>query len=193
MGNVTQAEGEISFLHFSPPHKLVQVKPMEQVSTNGSYLTQESSFLTMKLFDGSWLRISPRSKFTIEFQPYTKAILIHLFSGSIKILFSNHLNNKIVEKIIVKSADTLFESVEAKFSVVRSPLIATNSVFVEKGTVVVIQHVFNEKKDIEIVHAKETASVKDNELDIESPREMSEKEINFLHPSRYLKEMKTSF
>lgn len=192
LGNITQAEGEITFLNFAPPHKLSQVKVKEQLQPDGSYLTQESSFMTVELFDGSWLRASPKSKFTLEFQPSSKIILVHLFSGSVKILFSAHLNDNIVEKIIVKSADTLFETVDAKFSVVRSPLTDMNSVFVEKGTVMAIQHVFNEKKDVEIVHAKETASVKDNQLDIESPRKMSDKEINFLHPSHYLKQTKSS-
>lgn len=192
LGKITQAEGEITFLNFAPPHKLSQVKIKQQLMSDGSYLTQEASFMTVELFDGSWLRASPKSKFTIEFQPASKVILVHLFSGSIKILFSTHLNDNIVEKIIVKSADTLFETVNAKFSVVRSPLTDMNSVFVEKGTVMTIQHVFNEKKDMEIVHAKETASVKDNQTDIESPRQMSEKEMNFLHPSHYLKQNKTS-
>lgn len=187
LGKITQAEGEITFLNFAPPHKLLQIKKNERLLSDGSYLTQDTAFMTVQLFDGSWLRVSPKSKFTLEFQPASNAILVHLFSGSVKILFSSHLNNNIVQKIIVKSADTLFESVDAKFSVVRSPLTDTNSVFVEKGTVMAIQHVFNEKKDVELVHAKETASVKDNQMDIESPRQMSEKEIDFLHPSHYLK------
>jgi ferric-dicitrate binding protein FerR (iron transport regulator) len=187
LGKITQAEGEITFLNFAPPHQLNKVSIKERLQSDGSYLTQESSFMTVELFDGSWLRVSPKSKFTLEFQPTSKVILVHLFSGSVKILFSTHLNENQVQKIIVKSADTLFESVDAKFSVVRSPLTDTNSVFVEKGTVMAIQHVFNEKKDVELVHAKETASVKDNQMDIESPRQMSEKEIDFLHPSHYLK------
>lgn len=193
LGNITQAEGEITFLNFAPPHEIINVKEKQKLLSDGSYLTQDTSFMTVELFDGSWLRVSPKSKFAIEFQPHSSAILIHLFTGSIKILFSNHLNENQVQKVIVKSADTLFESVNAKFSVVRSPLNDLNSVFVEKGTVVAIQHVLNEKKDVELVHAKETTSVKDNDLDIESPRRMSDKEIKFLHPSNYLKLQKTSF
>jgi ferric-dicitrate binding protein FerR (iron transport regulator) len=193
LGKITQAEGEITYLNFAPPHALKQVKAQEAVQTDGSYLTQDNSFMTVELFDGSWLRVSPKSKFTLEYLATSKTILVHLFSGSAKFLFSAHLNQNEVQKIMVKSADTLFESVDAKFSVVRSPLTDTNSLFVEKGTVMAIQHVFNEKKDMELVHSNETISVKDNQLDIESPRKMSEREIKFLHPSHYLKQTKTRF
>ena len=193
IGEITQAEGESTFLHYAPPHKLIQVEKNRPVLMEGSYLTQDSSFITIKFFDGSWLRVSPKSKLSIEFLPHSKQVIIHLFTGSVKTLFSSMLNNKGIQKIIVKSADTLFETVGAKFSVVRNPLTSTNSVFVEKGSVVTIQHVANEKKDMEIVHRNEMTSVKDNEHDIKSPRTMSEEEVKFLHPSKYLKQTKSSF
>lgn len=193
IGQITQAEGESTFLHYTPPHELKQVKSNEPVLMGGSYLTQDTSFITIEFFDGSWLRINPKSKLSIEFLPHSKQILIHLFTGSIKTLFSSKLSSEGMEKIIVKSAGTLFETVGAKFSVVRNPLTSTNSVFVEKGSVVTIQHVANERKDMEIVHTNEMTSVRDNDQDIKSPRKMSEEEVKYLHPSKYLKQTKTSF
>jgi hypothetical protein len=148
--------------------------------------------MTIKFFDGSWLRVSPKSKFTVEYQPQASIILVHLYTGSIKILFSNHLNKNKVQKIIVKTTDTLFETVDGKFSVIRSPVLDMNSVYVEKGTVLTTQHVLNKRKDMEIVHTGEMVSVKDNESDIESPTKMSEKEMKFLHSSKYLKNAKTT-
>lgn len=191
LGQITQAEGEISFLNYAPPHSLVQVIQKQQLLTDGSYLTQEYSFMTANFFENSWLRISPKSKFSLEFQAHSKTILIHLYTGSIKVLFSTHLNNNKVHKLIVKSADTLFETVDAKFTVVRSPVLDTNSVYVEKGTVIATQYVQNQKKDMEIVHTREMVTVKDNENDIESPSEISKKQLKFLHPSQYLKRSKS--
>jgi ferric-dicitrate binding protein FerR (iron transport regulator) len=193
IGQVTQAEGESTFLHYAPPHELKQVKSNEAVRMGGSYLTQDTAFITIEFFDGSWLRINPKSKLSIEFLPHSKQILIHLFTGSIKTLFSSKFSSEGTEKIIVKSAGTLFETVGAKFSVVRNPLTSTNSVFVEKGSVVTIQHVANERKDMEIVHTNEMTSVRDNDHDIKSPRKMSEGEVKFLHPSKYLKQTKSRF
>lgn len=192
VGHITQAEGESTFLHYAPPHKLIKVKKDAAVLLGGSYLTQESSFITIKLFDGSWLRASPKSKFSLEFLVHSKQIVVHLFSGSLKILFSNKLNEQRLIKLAVKSADTLFETVDAKFSVVRNPLTNTNSVFVEKGSVVVTQYVAFERKDMEIVHQNEMTFVKDNDHDIMAPRKMSQGEMNFLHPSKYLKQSKTN-
>jgi ferric-dicitrate binding protein FerR (iron transport regulator) len=191
LGHITQAEGEITFLNYAPPHELVQVKKKQHIQTDGSYLTQDTSFMTVKFFDNSWLRASPKSKFTLEYHPNTKTMFIHLYSGSVKILFSTHLNENKVQKFIVKSADTTFETVDAKFSVVRSNVLDLNSVYVEKGAVIATQNVLNQKKDMEIVHAKEMVSVKDNDSNIESPTEMTEKEMKFLHSSQYLKQNKS--
>ena len=188
IGNITQAEGESTFFHYLPPQRLIQVKKDQNVRMGGSYLTQDSSFITIKFFDGSWLRISPKSKISIEYLPESKQILIHLFTGSVKTLFSRKLSQGGILKFVVKSADTFFETVGAKFSVVRNAVSNTNSIYVEKGSVIIIQNVANERKDMEIVHRNEMTSVKDNEHDIMSPRKMSEGEVKFLHPSKYLKQ-----
>jgi len=186
LGTITQAEGEITFLNFAPPHQVKQVKVQEILQTDGSYLTQDTSFMTVELFDGSWLRVSPKSKFTLEYLASSKTILVHLFSGSVKILFSTHLNKNEAQKIIVKSADTLFESVEGKFTISRNIVSDISNVYVEKGTVIATKYVHNERKDSEIIHARETASIKDIDTNIESPSRMTDKEIKFLHPSSYL-------
>ena len=192
MGTITQSEGEITFLNYAPPHALNKVQKDQMLLADGSYLTQDSSFMTVKFFDDSWLRVSPMSKFSVEYQPHSSIILIHLYTGSVKILFSTQLNKNKVQKFIVKSADTLFETVDGKFSVIRSPIFDTNSVYVEKGTVVTTQHVLNKRKDMEIVHTGEMLSVKDNESDIKSPTKMSEKELKFLHSAQYLKKTKST-
>jgi ferric-dicitrate binding protein FerR (iron transport regulator) len=192
IGHITQAEGEITFLNYAPPHGLVHVEKKQRLLTDGSYLTQDSSFMTVNFFDNSWLRVSPKSKFAVEYQPHSSIILIHLFSGSVKILFSTHLNKNKVQKLIVKSADTVFETVDAKFSVIRNPVLDLNSVYVEKGIVIASQFIQNEKKDMEIVHAREMVSVKDNETNIESPTAVTEKQLKFLHSSQYLKQPKSN-
>ena len=192
IGTITQSEGEITFLQFAPPHKLHQVQKDQQLQSDGSYLTQDSSYMTIKFFDGTWLRVSPKSKFTVEYQPQASIILVHLYTGSIKILFSTNLNKNKIQKIIVKSADTLFETVDAKFSVIRNPVLDINSVYVEKGTVLTTQHVLNQKKNMEIVHTGEMVSVKDNETDIEKPTKLSVKEMKFLHSAQYLKKAKST-
>lgn len=187
LGKITQAEGEITFLNFTPRLPVKEVKKSEQLLTGGSYLTQDSSYFTVHLFDGSWIRVSPRSKIFAEFDPQDKVITIHLLTGSIKALFSSELNQKKLSKFIIKSADTTFETVDAKYTVSRNPLTDTSSVSVEKGTVIATQTVRDERKDMEIIHARETTSIQDRHQDIPSPREMSDKEMKFLHPSFYLK------
>lgn len=187
LGTITQIDGEVTYLNFMPPHALKQVKMKNHLLTDGSYLTQDNSFFTVKLFDGSWLRVSPKSKIAFEFTPDNKTLTIHLFSGSLKTLFSSELNNKKLEKLVIRSAGATFETVEGKFTVSRNTVNDVSSVYVEKGTVIASQYVLNDKKDMELVHARETTAINDRDTDIESPRKMTDKEIKFLHPSFYLK------
>lgn len=188
LGVVTQAEGEISFLDFTPPHHLLKnIKAKQTFLSEGSYLTQDDSFLTVRMFDEtSWLRLSPRSKFAPEFNAKNKTLIIHLFTGSVKVLFSSTLSQDRIAKVIVKSADGSFECSEGKFTVVRNNITDTSSVYVEKGTVV---SSFNSEvsQDLEIVHAQETTTITDRNSEVPSPRKMTDKEISFLHPSKYLK------
>jgi hypothetical protein len=188
LGVVTQAEGEISFLEYAPPHhRLKTIKPQQTFLTDGSYLSQDDSFLTVRLFDEtSWLRLSPRSKFSAEFRPTNRTLTIYLFTGSIKVLFSSILSQKKIDKVVVKSADGSFESTEGKFTVVRNNIADTSSVYVEKGTV--MSSLNNETSQILLmVHAQETTSITDRRNEVASPRKMTDKELNFLHPSKYLK------
>lgn len=187
LGRITQIDGEVTYLNFMPPHALKQVKMKNHLLDDGSYLTQDNSFFTVKLFDGSWLRVSPKSKISAEFEPATKTLTIHLFTGSLKALFSSELNGKKLEKLIVKSASSTFETVDGKFTVSRNTVNDVSNVYVEKGTVIATQYVHNERKDSEIVHTRETTTISDRDLDVESPRSMTDKEIKYLHPSFYLK------
>lgn len=188
VGKVTQAEGEVTFLDFAPPHhKLSKVKSQTSFVTDGSYLTKDDAFLTVQFFDGSWLRMSPRSKVSVEFEPVAKVITIHLFTGSIKLLISSSQNDHRVEKLLVKSADALIESSEGKFTVVRNPITDISSVYVEKGMVLAMQNGMSEDKNVTLVHRQETTSLKDRQHEFEAPRKMTDKEVKFLHPSFYLK------
>lgn len=187
LGKITQAEGEITFLNFIPPHKLETVKKDQNLQSEGSYLTQDDAFMTVQLFDGSWLRLSPNSKISMEYEPTAKVMTVHLITGSLKTLFSNKINEGAVDKIIIKSTDGTFESVDGKFSVVRNPVTDMSSVYVEKGTVVVMQNDPIEMKQAVLVHTKEMAFVKYREAVIETPRHMTDEEMKFLHPSKYLK------
>ncbi len=192
LGQVTQAEGDITFLDFAPPHhKISNVKESTKFITDGSYLTKDDSFLTVQLFDGSWLRLSPRSKVSAEFDPTGKVITLHLFTGSVKLLISSSQNGEAVQKLVVKSADALFEATEGKFSVVRNPITNVSSVYVEKGMVLAMQNGSSQNNEVKLVHREETTSLKDRDVDFESPRKMTEKEIKFLHPSSYLKGKKS--
>lgn len=87
-------------------------------------------------------------------------MLIHLFTGSIKVLFSTNLNDN---KFIVKSADTLFETLDAIFSVIRNPVLDLKSLCLKKR-----QCDCNPK-----YFESEMVSVKDNEPHSDSPIEMS--------------------
>lgn len=186
IGVVTQVEGESTFFSYLPPRSVKNVKLKQDAQTEGSYLTHEDAFLTFKLFTQNYLRLNPKSKISLEYNPKEKLLTVHLFSGSFKALFSKNENNPRVQKLIVKSADTYFETVNGKFTVVRNVLDGTNSVYVEKGSIVVTQYAGLEVKDTEIVHARETTSVADNKSDIGPPQALNDKQIKFLHPSFYL-------
>jgi hypothetical protein len=69
MGSITQSEGEITFLNYAPPHTLKLVQKNQQLLTDGPYLTHELSYMCLKFFDDSWPRVSPKSKFNVEYRP----------------------------------------------------------------------------------------------------------------------------
>jgi hypothetical protein len=186
IGKVTQASGEVSRLEYPFPHKINQVKVNQKFTTEASYLAQAESYFTVQLFDGSWLRLSPKSKMAAQFDPDSKTITIHLFMGSIKALFDSTRNQKKIQKFVIKSAHATFETTEAKFTVSRNVINDFSSVYVEKGVVLAAQFINNRKTDSELIHAKEMLSIKDLEADIKSPTKMTDNQIKFLHPSFYL-------
>ena len=186
LGLVTQLEGEITFLDFVKIKTITNVKEKDHLHTDGSYLTHDDAFFNVQLFDGSWLRLNPKSKISLEFNPETKTLTIFLLTGSMKILYDQARKERKLEKIIVQSAGATFETVGAKFTVTRNLLTDQSSVYVEKGTVIATQYVQHQKQDMELVHAKEKTTINDRENDVESPRKMSDKEIHFLNPKNYL-------
>ncbi|MGE3611375.1 MAG: FecR domain-containing protein [Bacteriovoracaceae bacterium] len=187
LGAVTQLHGEVTFFPFHLPNKLKHLQVNDILNEKGSYLTYEDSFMTVKLFDGSFLRLSPKSKFSLEFNASQKIYTLHLFTGSIKILFSQKLSAGKAEKLIVKSGDTEIETTEGKFSVVANPVMDLVNCYVEKGLVSVISLSQGERKDFAYVHRNETVSVEESNHDVSVPRKISDKELQFLHGSSYLK------
>lgn len=187
IGAATAVKGKITSLRYSPPHEVKEVKLGQEIVTEGSYLTQDTSHMVVTMFDGTHIRLNPKSKMSFEYDAEKKITTIHLFLGSLKVRFHHEKPHEKSQKLIVKSADTFFETVSGKFSVVRSVISDENSVYVEAGSVVVNQFVKGEKKDSEIVHTKEMTSVKDTTNDIEAPRPMTDKQIEFLNPKAYLK------
>jgi len=186
LGKVTQANGVVTFLEYSPPHKLSEVSTGGLVLGTGSYLTQENANFTAKLFDGTWLRASPRTKFALEFNPDNKSLTLNLLTGSVKVLFAPLLSDKRVTTFLIRSADAVFESSEAKFTVVRNILTSETSLFVEKGVVNARLNGPMEGKDSVVVHAREMTSLKDRTSDFQSPKQMGERQMKFLNSAFYL-------
>lgn len=179
--------GQTTRFSYLPPQIVKEVKKNTTILNLGSYLTQPDSFLTIQLFDGSWLRVGPESKFSIDFDPTKNEMEIYLFKGSLKGLFSTTLNKGKVQKLIVRSGDAVFETTNGKFSVVRNSLSDSTNLYVEKGLVHALQTQRGEKKDMELVHAQETVSVKDRELDIHPAHTLTEKEMSYLKSNSHLK------
>ena len=186
LGIISQIEGEITYLDYLKVKTVTNVKEKDQLQTDGSYLTHNNAYFNVHLFDGSWLRLNPKSKISLEFYPETKTLTIFLLTGSMKILLDIDRKEKQLDKVIVQSAGATFETVGAKFTVTRNLLTDQSSVYVEKGTVVATQYVQYQKQDMELVHAKEKTTINDREKDVESPQKMTDKEIHFLNPKNYL-------
>ncbi len=186
-------QGETTSFSYLPPQIVKNVSKNDTISNLGSYLTKSDSFLTVQLFDGSWLRVDPESKFALDYDPTKREIEIHLLKGSLKSLFSTSLNKGKVQKLIVKSGDAIFETTNGKFSVIRNSLSDSSTLYVEKGLVMAIQTQRGEKKDMELVHAQETVSVKDRQMDIAPAHLLTEKEMSYLKSNSHLKFKKSTF
>ena len=161
LGLITQLDGKITYLNFFKIKTLTTVKEKDHLQTDGSYLTHDNAFFNVHLFDGSWLRLNPKSKISLEFDLETKTLTIFLLTGS------------------------TFETVDAKFAVTRNLLTDQSAVYVEKGTVIATQYLQYQKQDMELVHASEKTTIHDRGNNVESPRKMSDKEIHFLNPKNY--------
>jgi ferric-dicitrate binding protein FerR (iron transport regulator) len=120
-------------------------------------------------------------------------VTILILTGSIKISIDPDRKDQKLAQIIVQSAGATFETVGAAFTVTRNLLTDQSSVYVEKGTVTATQYVQNQKKDRELVNANEKTTIYDRLNEVESPKEMSEKEIYFLNPKNYPNNSQISF
>ena len=185
LGLITQLDGKITYLNFFKIKTLTTVKEKDHLQTDGSYLTHDNAFFNVHLFDGSWLRLNPKSKISLEFDLETNTLTIFLLTGSINIFLDKDRKEKQLEKVIVRSAGATFETVDAKFAVTRNLLTDQSAVYVEKGTVIATQYLQYQKQDMELVHASEKITIHDRGNNVESPRKMSDKEIHFLNPKNY--------
>lgn len=187
IGQISQTYGQTTFLTYKVPSTLYPVKKNSPFFTDGSYLTRDNSFFTAQLFDGSFLRASPKTKFAVELDTHQKMATIYLFTGSIKVLISRALNQGKLEKIIVKSGDGVFEASEAKFSVVRNPVLSDVSIYVEKGSLLARAVRNNSQEDLQLIHTMEGVTLKDKTFDIDEPHRLTAREKKWLHANFYLR------
>lgn len=185
LAEISQLKGEVTSLEFAPPHTKKELSKNSIIKTESSILSHDESFYTAKLFDGSWIRVSPKTKLSFNFKPEEKIIQINLYAGSIKILFSTNLNNHKAEKIIVKAADLIIESVDGKFSVIRNNLINQSSVYVEKGLVMGSSELIPQKQTL--LHSREKLTIQDREKINPEVENITEKEMKYIHSKFYLK------
>lgn len=185
-GDITQVYGKITYLPFRSGAAVKEVQAKEKFRSHGSYLVHDESFLTAKFFDGSFLRASPRSKLGVDIDLKNKTILVDLYSGSLKMLFSQNLNEGKLQKLIIRSHGHTIETSEGKFSVVRSVNDQLN-VYVEKGVVMASRP----QGDFQYVHSNETVSLTDNGP-LNGPKQMNEKERRFMHGNVYLRSIRKS-
>jgi ferric-dicitrate binding protein FerR (iron transport regulator) len=185
LGAITQLKGVATFFPFQGLRSVTPLSQKSVLREGGSYLSHEKSFFTVKLFDGTWLKVSPSSKFSLEINPELKEIQLNLYSGSVKVLFSGNVTQSKMKKFIITTGDGRFETSEAKFSVFRNILESTGYIYVEKGLVMVSRNQQGSNGN-ELVHAQEMTALKDRDSTIESPRKISENQMKFLNSSFYL-------
>ncbi len=184
IGQITQLEGQVSFYDYFKK-QIIPLKIGDEIFTTGSYLVVDHSFMTVKVVGRNYVRLNPKSKMSLEYDPETKTLKILLLAGSVKALKFKS-KDAAIDKIFIQSGASTFETTEGKFSVHRNLLEDSSSVYVEKGIIIAGQTINQLKTDMEIVHHGETLTVNDRQTDINSPRKMKDKEIKFLHPSFYL-------
>ena len=185
LGVITHIKGVATFLPFQGLRAVTPLSQKSILREGGSYLSHEKSFFTVQLFDGTWLKVSPLSKFSLEMNSELKEIHLNLYSGSVKVLFSGNISQSKMQKFIISTGDGRFETSEAKFSVFRNILESTGYIYVEKGLVRVSRNQLRTSGS-ELVHAQEMTSLKDRDTTIESPRKISENQMKFLNSSFYL-------
>jgi ferric-dicitrate binding protein FerR (iron transport regulator) len=187
LGELTQVHGMVTYVPYRGPLKLIEVKEKDKLLSSGSYLTRDDAFMTIKLFDGSFLRMSPKTKFSIEIDYPQKIATIHLFTGSMKVLISQRLNQSKIEKFLIKSGDGLIEASEAKFSVIRNLMDRTISIFTEKGLVTAR---LASNDSFQLVHNMESILIEEKSHSISSPEKISKKHLKYIHGAFYLKDLK---
>jgi hypothetical protein len=185
VGEITQLQGEITALEFVTPHRKLNLSKKSPLKEECSILSGEDSFYTAKLLDGSWIRVSPKTKLSFDYDPNEKTIKINLYLGSIKILFSTNLNQRKIEKIIVYTAGLKLESADGKFSIMRNILTNESSIFVEKG--LVMASLENNLNQQIYLHAREKLIMPDRQKQLPEIETIKDKEMKAIHSKFYLK------
>lgn len=179
IGSVLQVKGEVKLVPYAPSAPTPLVKEKDVLQTNGTYATDEKGLLVAKLFEGTSLRLSPDSRLALEVNVPEKILTVFLFDGSLKISFSNKANRGAIAKVVVKSADMILESAEAKLSIVRNPLFETIAVYMEKGAATVTRNI-GQGTPLQHVHADEMLWIELKKHEMPSPQRISRKELKFL-------------
>ncbi len=182
VGQITQLYGTVTFLDYRSGQKVETVTNAHKIRTEGSYLIHEESFLTVKIIGGNWLRMSPKSKFALEYDPKNKTLSVFLFSGSIKALISNELNGNSLERLIIKGGNLEATAYEAKFTISRTPFMDIMSVTVEKGMVTVIKG-----DEVEYLHSNERITLNEKSIKMEKVEKISPQNIKQAKGKFYLK------
>lgn len=177
-GKVTFIKGKITALKLNEskarPKKL---KLGSKIKPGFSYYSSDLSQVVIKLPDGTWVRIGADTQF--ELQKEKERFVIHLHTGTLRMLFSQKLQNSKTSSLAVKTNEAWVEAAAAKFTVTYLPIFNHTSIYVDKGLVQVSNLETKESSQPELVYGGEFSEVVAGEKP-RSAREMSEKEQRML-------------
>jgi ferric-dicitrate binding protein FerR (iron transport regulator) len=179
IGSIVQLKGKVTLVPYAPAVPVAQVQEKDVLQTNGTYATADRALLVAKLFEGTELRLSADSRFSLEVDVREKVLTAFLFAGSLKVDFSSKANRGVITKVVLKSGDMVLESVDGKFIVVRNTLINTVSATMESGTATVTRNL-GQGTPIQHLHAQEMLWIDLNEQQMPAPAKITEKELKHL-------------
>jgi ferric-dicitrate binding protein FerR (iron transport regulator) len=177
-GKVTFIKGKITALKLNESKaKPKKLKVGSTIKPGISYYSSDLSQVVIKLPDGTWVRIGSDTQF--ELQKERERFVIHLHTGTLRMLFSQKLQNSKTSTVAVKTNEAWVEAAAAKFTVTYMPIFNHTSVYVDKGLVQVSNLETKDAGVPESVYTGEFSEVVAREKP-RSAKEMSEKEQRML-------------